>query len=230
MIDFHSHILHRVDDGSKSKEESLSLVSMLQKQGVDRIIATPHFYANSDTVESFLERRNASYNELKAFLPQNSPEILLGAEVRYYTGVSRLTALDSLCIQNSKLLLLEMPFSAWTEYTVKEVLSMSAWGDITIVLAHIERYLSMQKTDVLSDFLQNGILLQMNAEAFTRVLSRRRALKLLQNRAVSLIGSDCHGVSYRPPLMDKAFEYIEKKLGSDFITEMSEYQATLFGD
>ena len=43
MIDFHSHILPGVDDGSASVEESLELLRMLASQGVDTVVATPHF-------------------------------------------------------------------------------------------------------------------------------------------------------------------------------------------
>ena len=43
MIDFHSHILPEVDDGSASVEESAALLSMLSEQGVDVVAATPHF-------------------------------------------------------------------------------------------------------------------------------------------------------------------------------------------
>lgn len=43
MIDFHSHILPGIDDGSKSTEESLEMLDMLRAQGVDTVAATPHF-------------------------------------------------------------------------------------------------------------------------------------------------------------------------------------------
>ena len=45
MIDFHSHILPGMDDGSKSTQESLEMLDMLRAQGVDTVAATPHFYA-----------------------------------------------------------------------------------------------------------------------------------------------------------------------------------------
>ena len=40
MIDFHSHILPAMDDGSRNIEESLQMLRMLQEQGVERVIAT----------------------------------------------------------------------------------------------------------------------------------------------------------------------------------------------
>ena len=41
MIDFHSHILPGMDDGSKSTQESLEMLDMLRAQGVDTVAATP---------------------------------------------------------------------------------------------------------------------------------------------------------------------------------------------
>ena len=57
MIDWHSHILPELDDGSRSVAESIYLINMQKAQGVGTVIATPHFYADDESVESFLERR-----------------------------------------------------------------------------------------------------------------------------------------------------------------------------
>ena len=53
MIDFHSHILPGMDDGSKSTQESLEMLDMLRAQGVDTVAATPHFYARENPPEVF---------------------------------------------------------------------------------------------------------------------------------------------------------------------------------
>ena len=121
MLDFHSHILPRVDDGSQGLEESLLMLSAMKDQGVTTVIATPHFYANDDSVDSFLSRRDAAY---AALAPQYTdvPRIILGAEVKYYEGISRLPDLKRLRIDGSRLLLLEMSMSKWSEYAVREVL------------------------------------------------------------------------------------------------------------
>ena len=50
MIDWHSHVLPQMDDGSKSAEESLAMLKMQSEQGVDTVIATPHFYANDESL------------------------------------------------------------------------------------------------------------------------------------------------------------------------------------
>ena len=129
MIDWHSHILPKLDDGSKNLDEALELLRILSEQGVNTVIATPHFYANDESLERFLERREESYKSLCEALPENSPKLLLGAEVCYYPGISRLDGLEKLCIEGTRLLLLEMPFEHWTEHTIREVRELAAQVD-----------------------------------------------------------------------------------------------------
>ena len=65
MIDWHSHILPAMDDGSKDVAESISMLGMQTSQGVGTVIATPHFYANDETVAAFLKRRAEASEALK---------------------------------------------------------------------------------------------------------------------------------------------------------------------
>ena len=104
---------------------------MLIDQGIDTVAATPHFYADRVSVEKFLSRRQRAYESLAEALENTpkAPKILLGAEVAYYSGISSLEGLDSLCIGDSSTLLLEMPLSAWSEYMISEVLNISCSGD-----------------------------------------------------------------------------------------------------
>lgn len=223
MIDWHSHVLPQMDDGSRSLEESIELLDMLSKQGVNTVIATPHFYANDESVSKFLERRIVSYEKLCSALSDKMPKVILGAEVSYYSGISRLEGLGELCIEGTQLLLLEMPFTKWTEHTVREVKEIASRGDITLILAHIERYLDIVGEEVFDDLREYGVLMQVNSGFFNRNATKRRALKLLARGGIQLIGSDTHNVSLRPPTLDSAYNIIEKKFGKDFIYEINGY-------
>ena len=57
IVDFHSHVLPGIDDGSRSVEESLVMLKRMQDQGIAAVVATPHFYASHHFPEEFLERR-----------------------------------------------------------------------------------------------------------------------------------------------------------------------------
>ena len=228
MIDWHSHILPGMDDGSKDAAESVSMLGMQASQGVQTVVATPHFYANDETIDSFLERRSKAMEDLKAQLPENAPKILMGAEVRYYQGISRLEGLKKLTVEGSKLLLLEMPMGVWTESMVRELVELSGKSSVRIVLAHVERYMKLQKQSVWDRIMESGILMQVNANFFTSFASKRKALTLLEGGVVQFIGSDCHNTTTRPPLLGKAFEIIRKKLGDDYLDQMKQYGYSLF--
>lgn len=220
MIDFHSHILPSIDDGSKSAEMSLQMVSALASQGVDTVAATSHFYATERTPQRFLQRRAEAYDRLKAVLPEDAPRILLGAEVLYFPGISRMEELPQLCLEGTDLLLLEMPFTAWNERMIREVDELSRSGVCRIVMAHIERYYFKQPVSALDSFLEQDVLMQSNAEFFLSLRTRHKALKLLREGRIHLLGTDCHNMSSRAPRMADARALIRKRLGDEMLGEI----------
>lgn len=223
MIDWHNHILPGMDDGSRNTAESIAMIKMQTADGVTTVIATPHFYANDESVEAFLERRKKAAAQLEDALDENAPEILLGAEVRYYQGISRMENLKALRIQNSKLLLLEMPMTCWTEYMIRELTELAGKGGIQIVLAHVERYLKLQKKSTWERLLESGILMQSNASFFLGFGSKKKAISLLKKGKINFIGSDSHNTTSRPPMLKKAFDVIQKKLGCEYVEQMNEF-------
>lgn len=228
MVDIHSHILPKMDDGSKSEEESLAMLRMLRDQGVRCVAATPHFYANNESVDDFIERRSNAYERLKNAVEDGLPKIALGAEVRYYEGISRLEKLSKLCIQGTDILLLEMFSGKWGTMIIRELIDIAATRKITLVLAHIERYIQYQPEETFETLLDNGVLMQMNASHVNNLFTRRKALNLLRNETVQFLGSDCHDSVNRPPDIGKAATIIKNKLGTDFLNYFVDYGNELF--
>lgn len=218
MLDFHTHLLPGVDDGSDSVETSLG---MLSHWGAgDCVCATPHFYADRDTPERFLRRRAAAWDALSAALPEDAPRIRLGAEVRYFDGMASAEALPQLCLEGTRLLLLEFPFVPWTARMLEEVRRIRRRG-IQPVAAHLERYLGFNRPETLRAFAEE-LLVQCNAEFFLSRRTRRRALRLLQDGFVQFLGSDAHDLSDRAPNLAQALELIGEKLGAQEAKEIDE--------
>lgn len=227
MIDFHSHILPAVDDGSKDVEESTALLSMLSQQGIRTVVATPHYLPEQESVDEFLTKRNKAFEELKPCCTDDMPRILLGAEVAYYEGISHLSELSRLTIGDSRLLLIEMPMRKWSETSVRELTNLACSNTVTVVLAHIERYLSFDNKDAINTLLDCGVLLQVNASFFNDFQTRRKALRMLKSGAVHFIGSDCHNLRYRPPFIGQAYSFIMKKIGDAFLQDFTRYQCSM---
>ena len=55
MIDFHTHILPKMDDGSRGTEESLRMLREESSQGISAVVLTPHYYAEKETPEEVAE-------------------------------------------------------------------------------------------------------------------------------------------------------------------------------
>ncbi len=213
MIDLHTHILPQMDDGSKSVQQSFQMLEAMARQGVDLAVATPHFYATKESVQSFLQRRETSL----AKLADTPIRILPGAEVAYFSGISNTEALDTLCIGQSKLILVEMPFTAWSESVVREIVSIRRRG-LVPVLAHIERYRKLPAFwQLLQQLLRVGVLAQCNAQSICAPFLGKRLLRMIESRQVSFIGSDCHNTSSRPPNLQKAAEKIAKVISPEFL-------------
>jgi protein-tyrosine phosphatase len=149
--------------------------------------------------------------------------MVLGAEVRYYNGISRMAELKDFRIEGSKLLLLEMPSAVWTEYMIRELIELSSESSLKIMLAHSERYLGIQNKEVYGRLLENDILMQVNADFFASFSTKRRAVSMLNDGKIHFIGSDSHNTISRPPNIGKAFDVIRKKMGDDFLNQMNEY-------
>ena len=216
MIDFHSHILPDMDDGSKSVDESIQMLRLSFKMSVDTIVSTSHYYANRDTIDSFLSRRDSKRQVLQDGLEGtiDVPKIVMGAEVAFFSGMSREKEITSLCIENTKYMLLEMPFFEWSSLTIAEVKNLISNRGITPIIAHIERYLPYQhKNGKIDALLSLGVVLQTNSEALYEGVNKRKMLSMIDTNIVHILGSDCHNTTDRPPNLDQAFRIIEKKLG-----------------
>ena len=151
------------------------------------------------------------------------PEIHLGAEVRYYEGMSRTEALHEMVIEGTRLLLLEMPFTAWNERMLYEVRELEDNLRCTVLIAHIERYLRFQRGQWFWHMLEEmHALIQSNASFFIGRLSRPRALRLLTADRIHLLGSDSHNLDTRPPNLGAACDIISRRLGAGAVRRIGE--------
>ena len=218
MVDFHTHILPGIDDGSRSVEESLQMLRAMPE--VSCVVATPHFYARENTPERFLQRRAASWARLQERLDGTAPDIRLGAEVCYFEGICRSDELSALCIEGSDVLLLEMPFGSWSSRAFNDLLELGHREDIQIVLAHAERYDIFYRKRDWQHIADSPILIQCNAAFFLHLRTRHRALRRLENGYIHLLGSDCHGVERRAPNLGEAAQVIRKHLGENALRDV----------
>ncbi len=218
MIDIHTHILPELDDGSRNVDESIVMLGMLSDQGVDTVVATPHFYIDRTNPGDFLQARQESFEKLKKGIDGLSkrPRIALGAEVQFYNEITSLDGIEQFCLGESNYILVEMPFAPWNGYVYQTLNNLSASRRITPVIAHLERYLDfMNEKETVLRLKEAGVLIQINSSFLTDRIGKRKALNLVKKGEVSFLGSDCHNTTTRPPDIKNGVDVIRKKLGDN---------------
>ena len=227
LTDFHSHILPGIDDGSTDVKMSLEMLRREKDQGIERVVATPHFYARYENPERFLQRRSRAEETLRRSMAAepDMPELLIGAEVRYFPGIAESEYLPKLMIQGTDSILIELPAAPWPEAMLRELIEIWERRGITPIVAHIDRYIRPFQTGGIPKLLQElPVLVQANGEFFLERSTARLAMKLLKADQIQLLGSDCHNLTDRKPNLAEAVRRIEKKLGRSPIEKLLSYE------
>lgn len=220
VIDFHSHILPGLDHGSRDFATSQAQLDLIRTGGTDVVVATSHFYANRDRVESFLARREQARAELFAEDGVFYPRVLLGAEVLVFENIVNMPGLSSLCIEGTDLLLAELPLGRLTDRILESAADLGKTG-LRIVLAHVDRY----EADAIESLFACGFLGQLNASAVCGLFPPRRYTRWIDEGYIVALGSDLHGAEkngYRH------FEKARKVLGDRADVVMARSEALLF--
>ena len=206
VLDFHAHILPGADHGSHSLKTSLVQLDAAKKHGIDRIVATPHFYPHRHNIDKFVERRAEALRLLKEHLNDKHPEIAVGAEVMLCIGLQNFLRLDELTLGGSKTLLVELPPNDFSDEYVSTVVVLKEMG-YNVILAHAERY----PQEYVEKFISENVMLQVNAVSIFNIATRHKTLDWIRRGCVACLGSDVHGTDKTGA---RAMAKIKRRLGA----------------
>lgn len=236
IIDFHSHILPGIDDGARNMNSAMSMLEQVREQKVDYMVATPHFYASQDRIETFLQRRENAWDAFWSAIQekgyQKQPHIILGSEVAFFDGISRAEDIPELTMRDTNILLVEMPFVPWTDRNIDEIHYLIKERNLRVLIAHLERFIWMPgNKKMVSKLLELPVSVQVNAESLTDWRHRRALVKMFSKGTAHVLGSDCHGSRHRIPNLQTGREIILKKAGAECLEKIDQYgQKLLLGD
>ena len=222
VIDFHAHILPKLDHGCHSLEECGQQLEIISLAKTEIAIATPHFYPHVHRVEDFLSLREKAVGLIKDAEFTNKPKICVGAEVLLCKNLSEMDGLSELCIDGTKIILLELPMYSLKRGhfdAVEEMLS----DDLTVMIAHVDRYLHVCPND-LDTLRDMGVLMQVNASAITPFSIHGQLKHYINEGNVCAIGSDLHGAN---PLDYKKFVKASSILKEHYIDIMNKSEKLL---
>lgn len=225
IFDTHTHLIHCVDDGSKSWNITLCMLYQMQQQGVRCIIATPHssaFAEHPDLIRSHYQSMAAA---VKDFDP--GMKVAIGCEVlcdRYsiQETLHRLKDGTYLTMAWTNYVLCEFPFDTNIENIHICCDALLNAGYVPI-LAHIERYNALawnfgQIDNLRSKKLGNQrCLLQLNTSSlYPHESAEHWAKALAQAHKIDLLGSDCHDTGTHPPKYREAIKWLQHNCGEDY--------------
>ena len=227
IVDFHSHILPGVDDGSASLEQSIAMLKMEAAQGITHVVATPHFYAQHDRPEDFLRSRSEAEKLLREEMAKypNMPKLSVGCEVYYFNGISDSDILSQLTIDQKRYILIEMPMPPWSERIYRDLENIYIKQNLVPIVAHVDRYIAPFHTFRIPEKLEQlPVMVQANASFFTEKRTKGMALRMLGKGRIHLLGSDCHDLSNRKPNLGEAVKVIRRKFGTDIISYINSHE------
>ncbi len=216
ICDVHCHIIPGVDDGARNEDTTKRMLSIAAEEGMDVLIATPHFSCADDKTDAEeLQIRFQKVRELWKSYGEEK-ELYIGNEL-FYSGevVEALSQGRALTINGTRYVLVEFPVYAEFAYIQKAIQRLRYAGYIPVI-AHVERYVYVQKRRLMQELINTGAYLQVNTSTvlgkhgfFTKLF----VMNLLKSDMIHFIGTDAHGARERRPIMKECRELMEKKLG-----------------
>jgi len=191
VIDLHSHLLPGVDDGSRTVEQSVGVLTRMGAAGVSAVCLTPHLEA-SRAEKGVPAAHDVAFEVLKAAAP---------SAVTLYRGVELMldrpfppgaASNPALRLGGSRYLLVEFTRMA-ADNAVYNALSHIVGLGLIPVLAHPERYSSCTP-QAAATWKTTGALLQVDANTLFMPRTRGdRARALIAAGLADILAADNHG-------------------------------------
>lgn len=219
MVDLHSHIIPKIDDGSQSIETSILMLQEAKKAGFTDIFLTPHYIENYYDLD--IQTRKEKFEELQKIAKEKNIDInlYLGSEIFINPEIDVLYSKKAiLTLNNSRYMLIEIPMNDTILY-LDDVIENLTYMGIVPILAHPERYEYVQNDiSVCERLIDKGVLFQMNFGSIIGVYGKdvkKTAIKLLKNNYIHFLGSDVHRKESIYTKIESAKKKIIKIIGKE---------------
>jgi len=213
--DVHSHLVPAIDDGSKSVDDSVNMITRLHSLGYKKLITTPHIMGDGyrNTPDSIL----GGLEKVKSALLDNQLSVEMAGAAEYYLDYDFERKLDNekLLTFGKNYLLFEISYMNPPDNLYHVIFKMQTLG-YKPVLAHPERYNFWHKEfDKYEAFIDKGVLLQMNINSLSGYYSiptKKVAEQMIDKNMISFVGSDCHHMGHVNLMKEVVFEPHLKQL------------------
>jgi protein-tyrosine phosphatase len=230
-VDIHSHILYGVDDGARTREQSVKMLEVAFQAGTSDIVATPH--------------ANGHYAFTPTAIAEQIAELSADTAVRIYPGCDFHLEFENIedalahptkyTINHKTYLLVEFPdFGIFSE--TDAILARLIDGGMAPIITHPERNRELQRRlDDIARWVRLGCYVQVTAGSYTGTFGRgakRCASELMQRGLTHFVASDAHDVHFRSPSLSEAYSLLAEEWGEQLIRPLfvENPRAVLTGD
>lgn len=213
--DMHSHLIPAIDDGSKSIEESVTLVRELHALGFTKLITTPHIM--SDYFRNTPETILGGLENVRAAVKAENIPVELFAAAEYYLDDGFVEKLENekLLTLGDNYLLFEISYVNAPDNLMQIIFRMQVLG-YKPIMAHPERYpFWFDNFDFYRSLKDQGVLLQINTNSIAGYYgpeAKKIAEKLIEGELVDLLGTDTHAMKHIQALKKVTHEKILQKV------------------
>jgi len=214
LIDVHTHVLWGLDDGAKTRDDSLAMMRMAADSGTVGMVASPHANLQFKYDAALVADRIADLTAATGGVP------------KLYRGCDFHLSLDNIqdalrapfkyTINQGPYLLVEFA-DIFIPPTTDEVFRQFLDCGIIPVLTHPERNPILQDHLArVAHWVEMGCLAQVTAQSLTDRFGKaaqRAAWQLLRDNLVHVIASDAHDTVHRPPRLDSARDMLTREFG-----------------
>jgi len=225
MIDFHTHIIPNIDDGSRSIEETINLISEAKEAGFDGIVLTSHYMENY--YETDVPERDMWVKAISDNIVNNGLEIDLYLANEIFMSDNMMNLLidgKASTINNSSYVLFELPLDTEPENLYDTIYTLQE-NKLVPVLAHPERYKFVQKEpEIVYDLIQKGVLMQANYGSILGQYGEKAEIivqKLFENNMIHFLGTDVHRQNTIYHKIPEAIDKIRAIVGDEKVEELT---------
>ena len=225
MIDFHSHIIPNIDDGSRSIEETFNLLKEAKEAGFEGIVLTSHYI--EDYYQTDVPERDMWVKAISENLGAKGIDIDLYLGNEIYISENMMDLLinnKASTINNTCYVLFEMPLNA-EPMNMYDVIYSLQENKLIPVLAHPERYKFVQKEpELIYDLIEKGVLMQANYGSILGQYGESAQMivrKFFENNMIHFLGSDVHRQNTIYKNIPRALEAISEIIGEEKLRELT---------
>ena len=230
-VDIHSHILHGLDDGANTLEDSVDMIELAANHGTSDIVATPH--------------ANGRYRFDPRVIDERIAELGGRVSIPIHRGCDFHLQVDNIqdavahpekySINHEGYLLVEFP-DLTVFSTTDQILDELLDAGLVPIITHPERNRQLQdRLDDLARWVDSGCYVQVTAGSCTGLFGRRARLSvedMLRRGLVHFVASDAHDCAERSPNLRDAYQVLAAQWGEDAIRPLfvDNPRAVLTGD